>query len=656
MSQTKITLRSIKELDSLKFMIPNYQRGYRWDEQQVKDLLKDIREHQLSEESGIYCLQPLVVKQCLNDENELMQKFRNADSLIDIRRLIERFDDDTKCLWEVIDGQQRLTTICIIQQYLLDKLQISNSDIYSIQYQTLTGTINGKDTKEYINNISILDSDVANENINLHFMFEAYQTIKQWFNDWDVQDLRAYYTELRDKVKFIWYQTEEDDPIQVFTRLNIGRISLTSSELIKAIFLNRDNFEGSEIFAKQRAIALQWDLIENQLQDEEFWLFLLDKKEQEDWKKPTRIDFILDFICKYDSEFIYEDKEVGTDQYRTFRCFYKKYEELKSQKKPSGSTQFLDYWNNKIKNIFDTFSEWYNDGRFYHYIGYLLTLTSVAKISEKRYFLYQLWNDCDRTQFYAKLKEEITSIITPNLDLEKVYKVITQTRPLLLLHNLILVLQTNKVMQENSKYNGRGIFYKFPFHLFKIEKWNVEHIDSNTPNDLSKKSDCDNWILSTYMSLSTKEKSSITVKDLLAKYFAPSNTAWISFSDAKKILLGILKKEDTNDRDWTNKIYNFTLLDEHTNKSYHNAIFSSKRMHIVGKELGELKIAEWDRQANDIKEVTEKVNSAFVPSCTMKIFQKTWSTFQGDITSWTLDDALSYKEEIEKSIKWFTAN
>ena len=42
MAENKIELKSVRELLGMKFFIPNYQRGYRWTEQQVLDLLNDI--------------------------------------------------------------------------------------------------------------------------------------------------------------------------------------------------------------------------------------------------------------------------------------------------------------------------------------------------------------------------------------------------------------------------------------------------------------------------------------------------------------------------------------------------------------------------------------------------------------------------------------
>jgi uncharacterized protein with ParB-like and HNH nuclease domain len=61
-------LKSIAELldGNHHFIVPYYQRGYRWEERQVVDLLNDILEFQRNiknkNTSGeFYCLQPIVV-------------------------------------------------------------------------------------------------------------------------------------------------------------------------------------------------------------------------------------------------------------------------------------------------------------------------------------------------------------------------------------------------------------------------------------------------------------------------------------------------------------------------------------------------------------------------------------------------------------------
>ena len=79
------------------FYIPSYQRGYRWDKKQVEDLLKDISDFASDSKKGdFYCLQPIVVKSKI---------WKHKDGT----------DIDG---WEVIDGQQRLTSLLLLLNYL----------------------------------------------------------------------------------------------------------------------------------------------------------------------------------------------------------------------------------------------------------------------------------------------------------------------------------------------------------------------------------------------------------------------------------------------------------------------------------------------------------------------------------------------------------
>lgn len=104
MTENTIELKSVCNLLGLKFFIPSYQRGYRWNDQQVEDLLNDINDFRPesvndSDEGTWYCLQPLVVK-----------KVKRSDLHCDEANEEENW-------YEVIDGQQRLTTIYLIIHY-----------------------------------------------------------------------------------------------------------------------------------------------------------------------------------------------------------------------------------------------------------------------------------------------------------------------------------------------------------------------------------------------------------------------------------------------------------------------------------------------------------------------------------------------------------
>ncbi|KAA6328555.1 hypothetical protein EZS27_022565, partial [termite gut metagenome] len=71
MAENNIGLKSISELLGMNFFIPSYQRGYRWDRQQVEDLLNDIylfATKKGKSEKEFYCLQPIVARKCTNEE------------------------------------------------------------------------------------------------------------------------------------------------------------------------------------------------------------------------------------------------------------------------------------------------------------------------------------------------------------------------------------------------------------------------------------------------------------------------------------------------------------------------------------------------------------------------------------------------------------
>ena len=133
-----IELRSVGELEGMNFFIPDYQRGYRWTRQQVEDLLDDINEFR-GVDGGFYCIQPLVVAKRKDDTFKKIKE--EAQNMDDVVRLL-------KGSWEVVDGQQRLTTIFIILRYL-DRAQF-----YNLAYGTREHLLDNLENKEEAENES----------------------------------------------------------------------------------------------------------------------------------------------------------------------------------------------------------------------------------------------------------------------------------------------------------------------------------------------------------------------------------------------------------------------------------------------------------------------------------------------------------------------
>lgn len=372
------------------FYIPSYQRGYRWSETEVVRLLDDIYQNGKKN----YCLQPVVV-----------------------RKKEDRY--------ELIDGQQRLTTLYLIYKYMKNVNPFFNEPAFTLSYQT-------RDQSEEF--LKTLDMTKQDDNIDFWFIAKAYNTIKKWFE----QDLQIrvmhIFEYLKEDVKIIWYEVgESEDAISLFTRLNIGKIPLTSAELVKAMFLSRDNAENMRR-EKQEEISLQWDGIERELHNESLWFFLTNSVKGE---YQTRIDLVLDLIAGKD--------ESTREKYYTFFRF----DELRKE------VSLDDIWK-KIYQTFLTLKGWYEDHDLYHRIGYLITSgTSLHKI-------FALSKDKKKSEFNESLDELIKKSVAisgnyAELSYEKSldYKRIST---LLLLFNIESVRRSD------------GHAQRFPFDQFKHHK------------------------------------------------------------------------------------------------------------------------------------------------------------------------------------------
>ncbi|WP_252204384.1 DUF262 domain-containing protein [Campylobacter vulpis] len=159
MSQNQY-LRAIADLKSNNFMIPSYQRGYRWTSKEVKALLQDIWDFaQMENQPDFYCLQPIVVK-------------KNGEE------------------YNVIDGQQRLTTIFLLIKFL------QNEDYFTITYQSRSKSA------EFLKNIQKNSEGEAVENIDFYHFVKAYNNIKNFFQNNNV-DKKKFEDILLNKCKVL---------------------------------------------------------------------------------------------------------------------------------------------------------------------------------------------------------------------------------------------------------------------------------------------------------------------------------------------------------------------------------------------------------------------------------------------------------------------
>ena len=421
MENSQIVLET-KFVSNIKgtFYVPSYQRGYRWGADEVLCLLNDVYQNGKKN----YCLQPVVVRK----------------------------SDET---YELIDGQQRLTTLYLIYRYMKDVNPFFDDPDFNLIYET-------RDNSEAF--LQSVDLSRRNENIDFWFIASAYETIKKWFEEDKQIRVLHIYEYFKEDVKIIWYEVgKNEDAIALFTRLNIGKIPLTSAELVKAMFLSSD-YKNKSSREKQEEISIQWDNMEKELHDDALWYFLTNRTST---RYQTRIDLILDLIS-----------EKPADNREKYYTFFKI--------DAIGKTMSLDDLWRKIQQTFLILKDWFENHELYHKIGYLiasekLSLQEIFKISEGK----------TKQEFRAELDSYIRDSIAiscnyADLSYEKVldYKRIST---LLLLFNV-----------ESVRLNGEHSQW-FPFDKFKFDNkgkaaWSLEHIHAQQSEGMRTQEMWKEWL------------------------------------------------------------------------------------------------------------------------------------------------------------------
>jgi hypothetical protein len=578
MSEQQIALRSVNELRvgddgaSLRFFIPDYQRGFRWSSLQVRQLLDDIREftqRRNPQPEEFYCLQPLVIK--------------------------ARQDDGD---FEVVDGQQRLTTLLLVMRHFNERLaEKYQQTLFSLDYKTRPSL------DAFLDDPS---EEAANENVDFFHLYQAIETIEVWFAERD-SEVESIKSTLLNQTKVIWFQlSESDNPVEAFTRLNVGKIPLTNDELIRALFLRRSGPDETEATSLQLRIAYEWDQLEKALQSDAFWYFLSNQP----GKSENRIGFLFDLVARAEGF----APGAENDAYGIFYTFNQR------MKTPGNTPE--DAWR-KIKQLYLLMEEWFEDRVLYHMVGFLVS--QGMPIGD----IQALATDCTKSTFEQRLRRKIfTQTIGEDLPAPLERSAIRETvanrleelsylsnrfdiKALLLLFNLATLLQ-------NSRSNLR-----FQFDSFKSEKWDIEHIRSVTDDRPERHHDRRIWLEHSLGYL----KSQDAEKDLQAEIV---KFLELSQGDASNEVFDPLYDKaleyfkESNGGEAEHGISNLTLLDESTNRSYKNAVFAVKRKRLL----------ELDQ------------SGIFVPLCTRNVFLKCYSPQVDNVMFWGEEDRTGYIDAI----------
>lgn len=602
------------------FNIPSYQRGYRWESsepngnsrnevKQVDDLLNDLTSFAQGGGQKNYYLQPLMVK--------------------------PHQDVNGHWVWDVLDGQQRLTTMLLIMKCLNEKLHSNNPfKLFEVAYER-SRTPDFKKIAFDSSNPNY-NYPLASTGLDFYYVKKAKDRIEEWYNNtvapntalqrnfdemlFDPDNTRNPNINPRLRAIFIWYNVEPIKPnavlstnrvhdIEVFNRLNRGKIGLTDSELIKALFLLclKAMPASTGSLLNPDTLVRTWDDMGKKLQNDELWSMICPKNKY----YPDRMDLLFDFI---------------KDNHGSSETAYRYYYNLMRYMLTAPDVQLLARLWNEVKFSFDKICKWNSVPALHNRVGFLTdcgeTISQISIQLDKGVSL----ND----QIKKKLNiNYITDI--EDLDYHSDTEMI---RMVLLLFNVLTC----------DKYGQ-----KFPYNLYRDNAYDIEHINSQTDNPIEKMDEKRDWIINHAFSclkedrldmvngcftLTAKNARSLIIEGIqILRYFKqngqdkkPSLFAPYRAKVESYYAQGAIADKDS--------IGNLTLLNSSINREYKNALFPHK--------LRVLKRSDQE--------------GAYIPLCTKYLFLKYYSRVKGNpsafsVMRWREEDQRDYIKAIQETIK-----
>jgi hypothetical protein len=542
--------------------IPSYQRGYRWTAEEVTKLLDDIWE------SGgqHYSLQPIVVRRRGEDE------------------------------WELIDGQQRLTTLWLIMRFMQ-----KGEQRYRLKYETRSGS------QTYLQQI---DAQHAVQNIDNYHIFQAHVTISGWFvNKFEAKYqqflIDEMYRFLCTSVRVFWYEIpENEESIPLFTRLNKGRIPLTDGELIKAVLLMEMEKDKP---GRAIEVAAQWDGIERDLQRTEIWAFAADPARQLAEQHGTRIELLLDTLA---------NKPVkGARRYHTFDAWQEK-----------TKTQNAELLWNSVLILHAQILGWFEAPNLYNKIGFLVTCgTPIGKIVEWAQGI-DGQDAPTKSAFENTLKHHISAAL--QVDINEGLDVLRYERG-------SDYEKLKRILLLFSVAICRG---RFPFEHHIGHSWSLEHIHAQSAQILNRVEQWKTWLQDHSQALQTiqAEKNKADIEVLLADIDSVLRN--LHTGDFKQeqfnILASRILQTLTNDEvgEVDHSLANLALLQHNANAALSNAVFEVKRQRVLDRDK----------------------SGYYIPAATRNVFLKYYTSAERlQPHFWGEHDKLAYLAHIKETLSSF---
>ncbi len=666
--------KNFYELLDMEFIIPPYQRGYRWEEEQVVTLLDDLYDFIKSIKARksssctdstepYYCLQPITVVKVSENPKRYV----------------------------VVDGQQRLTTVYLLLHFLRNE---------EWRYNIYTLSMPNRDAQnKYLKDEEFKIGNGGDyNNIDIFYLQKAYEAIKAWFSKEDSEQkkraqekesfrkLFAYVPDAGEpvnNVRVIWYEIEDQTALDAFRRLNYGKIPLTSTELVKALLLKGNTNPNVGEYSKGAAYrrALEWDSMEHALHNPYLWSMIAEPTAN----SQSHLDIVLDFVSDQlndkmaDPEtlkkpFVRKDEALLVDRDARDYFNYNVVNEFLHREKEKG----VDIVWNEIRKTFNLVSNWYDNREWYHLIGLLRILPRKRK-SQLDFFryVYNLSVDegkenkpVDRPSFTKRLEQEIGEMVKLNrIELDSLSYNDHNDKII----QILKMLNVKEAMDDTTEGN------RFAFHLF--DSYNVTSLEHIHPQNITTEATYEDFC--EWLNRRAGDFENLKDADFIKAVTEREGENLDNERDSEKLrkrahelredaknALEVLKKltetkasyGDENNKETLDsatktldKLYgdlsgikeselhsisNLALVDQPTNSALQNFFLDKKRDLLMCRH-----------NASD----SEGAERTYAPPATRRVFCKEYSRFSpGDMRLWRREDREKYYKRIEEVYKYFT--
>jgi uncharacterized protein with ParB-like and HNH nuclease domain len=590
------------------YKIPEYQRGFKWSNKQIEQLLSDISDFDDKLDDDLfYCLQNITLYSSKLDKNVL----------------------------NIVDGQQRLTTTFLLycflelEEFLHNKLNYAVRESSNIFINKLQ-----QDRQNFIKTIidsnsfddfceSFKDEDFDYQDI--FYMYSALKTFEVWFSKPNT-NIELFKEKFCNKVKFIVNEIHSDIKEQeLFMNLNTGKIPLDGADLIRAIIITRvarDEMQDSNPFSIKDIVRL------NEKRTRIGWE--LDQLNQ--WWSNKNVKNYFRPFQKIEADI--QETIIFNSDINPINILYSLWAETKVKHKENLRLKLFENSNISSLSLYKelsflnrTLQDWFKDRELYHLLGYLAN--NYRSFSFSKY--YNLWLSPNQTRelFIETIKSDIKKYVFG--DEEKVNSGAEFWLQSILNYNG--ESKTNWYdLQELEKFlvlidvieisKNKETLFLSPVH-FKKNNEDKEHIYPCTPKNIKEIEKCNNEFeaIQTYLS---------KIKDLTADIFPYQELEWNKkeIDEKEEILKNIESK--VHEKTPINSIGNLVLLHYSINRGFGNDYYIDKRASVV----------------NNVQ------NGEYVRQHTLSVFVKGRSN-SSNLNDWNFEDIEKNADFIEQSIRDF---